>query len=114
MTLHHSIYEAFQKDIKRKAIEKREACHHWINFEIFDFLPENLQEKYLEHFEFPFIIYGFDDKSLKVLCRANHFDKPNECRCDCSEKYSETIKFIRENFFLEKSTSKDEDNSYLK
>ena|ERR1700754_302684 len=108
MILDPFTYNWLRVTVKMKALEARETCHHWINFEIYDSLSEDLQLKYLEQFDLPSFILRFGEIQLVVSCRANHLDSPSACRCDCSEKYPQTLKFIREEIMNDKPVPNNE------
>jgi|ERR1700754_8067 len=108
MNLHPSIYCFIREAVKMNALENRETCHHWIDFEIYDSLSEDLQKKYLEQFDLPSFILRFEDKKMRVNCRTNHLDSPSQYSCDCSEKYPKTLKFIKEEIMNDKPFNKEE------
>lgn len=110
MHLHPEIYFCIREQVKSKALEKRETCHHWINFEIYDYLSKDLKQKYLDQFDLPNFIYDFNERKMSGMCRANHLDSPSECRCDCSDKYPATLKFIKEEIMNDKPEVKGEEN----
>lgn len=82
------------------AIKKRETCHHWIDFEIYDALPDNLKQKYIEQFQVPRVIYfPFGTQSKwKMECKANHLDDLRRFTIDCTKCYKKTIKSIIKEF----------------
>lgn len=80
---------------KHLMIEFGETCPHWIDYEIYYNLREDLREKYSNQFSGLEIIYmpAYENQKPKVeiRCRANNFYQPH---CDCSKHYPKTIKCI--------------------
>ena len=83
---------------KVSVIDHRETCHHFINYEIYDSLNEELKEKYIDQFKpFELVMCPSDSEEvkLKIICFANHHDCMSKFRVDCSESYKETLNSLR-------------------
>lgn len=86
----------FEEEVNSSAIHNRETCHHWIDYEIYDALPEDLKNKYISQFPLPQVALNKlpEDKeyALSILCKANHKDKPYQNIVNCKECYKKTLK----------------------
>jgi hypothetical protein len=89
----------FKESCRYEALENRETCRHWIDYEIYDSLNEELKERYLNQFPIPMFISckKSDEKkfSWRVHCKANHKDMQHQCIVDCCEFYPKTIKHMK-------------------
>ena len=88
--MHYSEY--LNEVIKVKSLEFRETCRHSIDYDIYDYLNDELKIKYANQFHYKIVLVRDGEVSLR--CKANHLDKISDCWCDCSENYPQTIEHI--------------------
>lgn len=94
--------DTFVELAKLRALKNKETCPHWIDYEIYEYLPEGLAEKYLEQFDFPTIClskgHGQEDFSRKALCKAKDRDPKGTVTIDCSCCYPRTLENLFKDF----------------
>ncbi len=94
--------DTFVELAKLRALKNKETCPHWIDYEIYESLPEGLAEKYLEQFDFPTICIskgsGESSFSTKILCKPRDRDPPQVCSIDCSACYPVTLNTLFQDF----------------
>ncbi len=65
----------------RLGIENDEYCRHWINWEIYDILPnDTLKDYYWNQCCQPQVIYMPHTNEFKVKCMPCNVAFPNECK----------------------------------
>lgn len=94
---------SFNLLITQTALENKETCHHWIDYEIYQKLTKLLKIKYIKQFETPQLLYQppFADQpeTINIRCRCNHLDSYNNNNMTlCTEFYPKTIEQLKERF----------------
>jgi hypothetical protein len=94
------LHQWIKIDFLRMILKNRETCRHWIDYEIYDYLTDELKEKYLGQFEVPQFAVIPSEKKYTVCCKANKYDSLGLYRCDCTKKYPKTLKQFKKKFEL--------------
>jgi hypothetical protein len=91
------IYDYLNIDTFKSSIDFRERCHHWIDYEIYDSLDDELKKRYIEQFPLPKLNFVMEKEfyTPKIMCKANHMDSYEKNYCDCSDKYNKTLKRLK-------------------
>ncbi len=89
----NNIYYYLQSELFKSSIDLKERCHHWIDYDIYDSLDDELKLKYIDQFPLPKINFVMEKElyTPKIICKANHLDSPEKYYCDCSDKYNKTL-----------------------
>jgi len=106
----NDIYNYLARSFLKEIIENRETCKHFINYEIYDALPQSLKDTYIEQFPCPDFCFNPAFTKSSVLCRANHKDNPSVCTCDCTEHYALTLEKFSKRFTERAFNKKDTDD----
>jgi ferredoxin len=68
-----------------------ETCRHWLDFDIYDYLPPELKDRYFNQCNLPEVIYRAIDDSWCVRCKPCDLDLAISCT-HTFPKIAETIK----------------------
>lgn len=92
------IYYYLNSERFKTSIDFRERCHHWIDYEIYDSLDDELKQRYIDQFPLPNLHFVMENEfyTPKMMCKANHLDTPEKNFCDCSDKYKKTLKKLKQ------------------
>ena len=91
----YQIHKYFVEKFIHECIENRETCPHWIDYQVYDSVPEEVKKIYIDQFDQPRFYMvrspGKDDFKNRIICRANHKDDICKVTCDCTSHYEKTL-----------------------
>jgi len=91
-------YDTFKEYFRDLTISFNEACPHWIDYDIYELLPDNLRKDYVNQFKIPSVIFRPFDKKVMVECKMNPKEFPYKIKSECSRFYPNSTKLFLESF----------------
>lgn len=99
------IEEWLEEMLTDKMLRNRETCEHWVDYEIYDALPDHLKERYVSKLKFPsiYVTCNSSKNDCKVLieCKVDPLKNGGKLRCDCAANYPKTAEYLLNPFRME-------------